>query len=35
MKHSFAVGIGLFLAFIGLYETGIVTSSVGRRRPRP
>jgi AGZA family xanthine/uracil permease-like MFS transporter len=28
MKHSFAVGIGLFLAFIGLYETGIVTSFV-------
>lgn len=28
MKHSFAVGIGLFLAFIGLYETGIVTSAV-------
>ena len=28
MKHSFAVGIGLFLAFIGLYQTGIVTSSV-------
>ncbi|MGE5126363.1 MAG: NCS2 family permease [Betaproteobacteria bacterium] len=26
MKHSFAVGIGLFLALIGLYETGIVTS---------
>ncbi len=26
MKHSFAVGIGLFLAFIGLYETGIVVS---------
>ena len=26
MKHSFAVGIGLFLAFIGLYLTGIVTS---------
>jgi AGZA family xanthine/uracil permease-like MFS transporter len=26
MKHSFAVGIGLFLAFIGLYESGIVTS---------
>jgi adenine/guanine/hypoxanthine permease len=24
MKHSFAVGIGLFLAFIGLFETGIV-----------
>ncbi|MBN2368896.1 MAG: NCS2 family permease [Vicinamibacteria bacterium] len=28
MKHSFAVGIGFFLAFIGLYETGIVTSFV-------
>jgi adenine/guanine/hypoxanthine permease len=28
MKRSFAVGIGLFLALIGLYETGIVTSSV-------
>jgi AGZA family xanthine/uracil permease-like MFS transporter len=28
MKHSFAVGIGLFLAFVGLYQTGIVTSSV-------
>lgn len=28
MKYSFAAGIGLFLAFIGLYETGIVTSSV-------
>jgi AGZA family xanthine/uracil permease-like MFS transporter len=27
MKHSFAVGIGLFLAFIGLYETGIVTQA--------
>jgi len=26
MKHSFAAGIGLFLTFIGLYETGIVTS---------
>jgi AGZA family xanthine/uracil permease-like MFS transporter len=26
MKHSFAVGIGLFLAFLGLYHTGIVTS---------
>ncbi len=26
LKYSFAVGIGLFLAFIGLYETGIVTS---------
>jgi AGZA family xanthine/uracil permease-like MFS transporter len=28
LKHSFAAGIGLFLLFIGLYETGIVTSSV-------
>lgn len=28
MKHALCVGIGLFLAFIGLYETGIVTSSV-------
>lgn len=28
LKHSFAVGIGLFLAFIGLYETGIVTSFI-------
>jgi AGZA family xanthine/uracil permease-like MFS transporter len=28
MKHSFAAGIGLFLALIGLYETGIVTSFV-------
>src|SRR6516165_5114151 len=28
MKHSFAVGIGLFLMLIGLYETGIVTSFV-------
>jgi AGZA family xanthine/uracil permease-like MFS transporter len=26
MKHSYAVGIGLFLAFLGLYQTGIVTS---------
>jgi AGZA family xanthine/uracil permease-like MFS transporter len=26
MKHSFAVGIGLFLAFLGLYQAGIVTS---------
>jgi len=26
MKHSFGVGIGLFLALIGMYETGIVTS---------
>jgi AGZA family xanthine/uracil permease-like MFS transporter len=28
MKHSFAVGIGLFLLLIGMYETGIVTSFV-------
>ena len=28
LKHAFAVGIGLFLAFIGLYETGVVTSFV-------
>lgn len=28
MKRSFAAGIGLFLALIGLYETGIVTSFV-------
>src|SRR5262249_37353110 len=27
MKHSFAVGIGLFLTFIGLYQTGIVASA--------
>jgi AGZA family xanthine/uracil permease-like MFS transporter len=32
LKHSFAVGIGLFLAFIGLYQTGIVTSSVTEMR---
>ncbi len=28
LKYSFAAGIGLFLAFIGLYETGLVTSFV-------
>jgi len=28
MRSSFAVGIGLFLAFIGLYETGVVRSSL-------
>jgi AGZA family xanthine/uracil permease-like MFS transporter len=33
MKHSFAVGIGLFLLFIGLYQTGIVTSSVTGMKP--
>jgi AGZA family xanthine/uracil permease-like MFS transporter len=27
MKHSFAAGIGLFLTFIGLYESGIVKSA--------
>ncbi len=27
MKHAFGAAIGLFLAFIGLYETGIVTSA--------
>jgi AGZA family xanthine/uracil permease-like MFS transporter len=34
LKHSFAVGIGLFLTFIGLYETGIVTSSVTGLSPQ-
>jgi AGZA family xanthine/uracil permease-like MFS transporter len=34
MKHSFAAGIGLFLAFIGLYETGIVTSFVTGMPPQ-
>src|SRR5260370_20050798 len=29
LKFSFAAGIGLFLAFIGLNETGIVTSGTG------
>jgi AGZA family xanthine/uracil permease-like MFS transporter len=33
MKHSFAVGIGLFLLLIGLYETGIVTSFVTGMAP--
>jgi AGZA family xanthine/uracil permease-like MFS transporter len=33
MKHSFAVGIGLFLAFIGLYQTGIVTSAAKGMEP--
>jgi adenine/guanine/hypoxanthine permease len=28
MKNSFAVGIGFFLVFIGLYESGLVTSFV-------
>jgi AGZA family xanthine/uracil permease-like MFS transporter len=36
LKHSFAAGIGLFLAFVGLYLTGIVTSSVdGMPAPPP
>jgi AGZA family xanthine/uracil permease-like MFS transporter len=34
LKHSFAVGIGLFLAFIGLYETGIVTSAAAGMAPQ-
>lgn len=34
LKHSFAAGIGLFLAFIGLYETGIVTSFVAGMPPQ-
>jgi adenine/guanine/hypoxanthine permease len=34
LKYSFAVGIGLFLAFIGLYETGIVTSAVAGLPPQ-
>ncbi|HEY9867628.1 MAG TPA: NCS2 family permease [Candidatus Obscuribacterales bacterium] len=33
MKYSFGIGIGLFLAFVGLYETGIVTSSVSGMAP--
>jgi AGZA family xanthine/uracil permease-like MFS transporter len=33
LKHSFAVGIGLFLALIGLYETGIVTSAAAGMAP--
>jgi len=34
MKHAFAAGIGLFLAFIGLYETGIVTSGAAGLAPQ-
>jgi AGZA family xanthine/uracil permease-like MFS transporter len=33
LRHSFAVGIGLFLALIGLYETGIVTSAAAGMPP--
>jgi AGZA family xanthine/uracil permease-like MFS transporter len=35
MKHSFAAGIGMFLAFIGLYQSGIVTSFVEGMPPPP
>jgi len=34
LKHAFAAGIGLFLAFIGLYETGIVTSGAAGLPPQ-
>src|SRR5262245_34198258 len=27
LRHSFAVGIGLFLAFVGLHQSGVVASS--------
>jgi AGZA family xanthine/uracil permease-like MFS transporter len=33
LKHAFAVGIGLFLALIGLYETGVVTSAAAGMPP--
>ncbi len=33
MKHSFGAGIGLFLLLIGMYETGLVTSSVTGMNP--
>jgi len=33
LKHAFAVCIGLFLALIGLYETGIVTSAAAGMSP--
>ncbi|MGZ6228170.1 MAG: solute carrier family 23 protein, partial [Candidatus Binataceae bacterium] len=33
LRFSFAAGIGLFLAFIGLYETGIVTSGAAGMPP--
>jgi AGZA family xanthine/uracil permease-like MFS transporter len=33
LKHSFAVGIGLFLSFIGLNETGMVKSFVVGKPP--
>jgi AGZA family xanthine/uracil permease-like MFS transporter len=34
MKHALGAGIGLFLSFIGLYETGIITSSVAGQPAR-
>jgi AGZA family xanthine/uracil permease-like MFS transporter len=34
LKYSFAAGIGLFLAYIGLYETGIVTSGAAGLPPQ-
>ncbi|HVP38946.1 MAG TPA: NCS2 family permease [Candidatus Saccharimonadales bacterium] len=34
LKHSFAAGIGLFLAFVGLYKTGIVTSAAAGQPAR-
>jgi len=33
LKHSFAVGIGLFLSLIGLYQSGIVTSAAAGLPP--
>lgn len=33
LKYSFAVGIGLFLLLLGMYETGLVTSFVTGVRP--
>lgn len=33
LKQSFAAGIGLFLTFIGLYETGIVVSGAQGMKP--
>lgn len=35
LKHAFAVGIGLFLVLLGLYQTGLVTSSVAGLPPAP
>ena len=34
LKYSFAAGIGLFLAYIGLFETGIVTSGAAGLPPQ-